>query len=103
MIYAKVLFPPLSKELLVEVNELIDTIEGMHLQITWIPNKTIIRFKCTYEKDLNRIKTYLRVAFDTYRLYYYDEEGKTETIIHVINDELKGEYRLPLFPEEYKF
>ena len=104
MIYAKILIP-VEYEGLRRVNTLIDYMENQlgDSSVFYRTDKSMIKFKSNSVLKMKDIYMYIEAKTFNYKLIVFDEDTKTETVLQVMDGTVQGEYKLPLFPEDYKF
>lgn len=104
MIYIRIRIP-LLQEGLRRANEFIDELTVLldDQRFDWNIPKDTVKIELIDRSYLTLVEHAIMKYFLYVGWHVFDEEHKTETINHITAGKLQGEYKLPLFPEDYKF
>ena len=104
MIYTKLIFREPTNRNLTKLNELIEYLESkLYYKPDWNTSKSVIKVKYESNSTTKNIIEHVLKNFRLVKLFTYNEEEKTETLMIIVDGFITGKYKLPLFPEDYKF
>ena len=104
MIYIRIRIP-LLQEGLRRSNEFISELDTLldGQRFDWNIQKDTVKIELTDRSYLTLVEHAIMMHFLYVGWHIFDEEHKVETINHITAGKLQAEYKLPLFPEDYKF